>query len=134
MGRCDFRRSHKYCGSRFLLSLLLSLLLAPPVGRALDDPLGADKAQHWGGCTVLSLGGYGAASLWSPDRGQRFLLGVSFSVFVGLGKELYDGVSGTGTASAWDLAWDGLGALTGGLVALLIDHWLSEVPVQQPGR
>lgn len=71
----------------------------------------------------MAAGGYAASALVFDDPAARFTSGVGGALLVGIGKEVYDAAGG-GQPSWRDLTWDLAGALTGGLVALAVDHLL----------
>lgn len=105
---------------------IAAVLLASSVARAEEDPWwGRDKALHFGVSALAAGGGYAASTLLVEPRWQRFALGSSAALSLGIAKELYD-ASGHGQASYRDLTWDAAGALVGASLALLVDIALAE--------
>lgn len=100
----------------------VALLLTATAARAGDeDPwLGRDKALHFGACTLISAGGYGAAALASDDVRVRLGVGAGAGLVAGTAKEIWD-LTGRGDPSTRDLVWDVAGTVTGVAVAALID-------------
>jgi putative lipoprotein len=107
---------------RFVPLLAGALCFAPRVASAGEsDPWwGEDKALHFGVSVGLSAGGYAVSSLWLDERWQRATAGATFSLTLGIGKELWD-LSGHGSASYKDFTWDVAGTLVGTGLALAID-------------
>lgn len=107
---------------RFASLLGLALWFVPRLASAdeVDPWWGEDKALHFGVSVGLSAGGYGVSSLVLDERWQRATAGATFSLTLGIGKELWD-LSGHGNASYKDFAWDVAGTLVGTGLALAID-------------
>jgi putative lipoprotein len=89
-----------------------------PAARA-DDWFARDKALHFGASAGLALGGYGATALFTEEERPRLVVGGSFALAVGIGKEIADRYTG-GDPSWKDLSWDVLGTATGLLTGWLI--------------
>jgi putative lipoprotein len=106
-------------------TLLVAMQLA-----AVDPWLGRDKALHFGVSYALAGASYGAGTLLTDDRGMRFVVALTVPLAAGVAKELYD-ATGRGQPSFRDLAWDGIGTLTGALTAAGIDA-LVELWLQSP--
>ncbi|MHB8873048.1 MAG: hypothetical protein ACYC8T_05120, partial [Myxococcaceae bacterium] len=89
-----------------------------------QDPwFGPDKALHFGACFGLSVTGYAAGAILSPDEpALRLGLGAGLALGAGIGKELFDLAAG-GSPSWRDLTWDAIGTATGLLIAWTVD-WL----------
>jgi len=108
--------------------LLLALVTSSPAraqaapGTLLGDSVrGQDKALHFGVSVALAGGAYLATSPVLSEGWQRAVAGASFALALGVGKEGFDLVSGLGTPSVIDLAYDVFGVATGIGVALAID-------------
>lgn len=111
-------------------ALLLLLCGAPQRAAAEDSWWGADKALHFGVSAGLAGGGYALSVPIVDAPWARATIGASFSLTLGIAKELYDW-SGAGDASWRDFTWDVIGTATGVLVALGVEWlvWaLSEAP------
>jgi putative lipoprotein len=118
-------------------ALLLAGTLVATGAAAADDTdrwLGPDKALHFGVSVGLAAGGYGASALVLERPWERALVGGSFSLTLGAGKELYD-LSGHGDPSWKDFTWDVVGTAVGLGIALLVDAALSkDSSKQEPSR
>lgn len=116
-------------------AVLLAVLAFTARARAGDadaDPwLGTDKALHFGATTSLAIGGYALGAALFESKGAGLLMGGGVAVTVSVGKELID-LAGAGHPSWKDLAWDGLGTVTGLAVAIGV-HVLIEA-VSKPSR
>jgi putative lipoprotein len=104
-------------------AILLASLVIPRPARAQEgDPWFArDKALHFGASAGLTLTGYTATALATPDPGHRLGVASALALGAGIGKEIADRYTG-GDPSLRDLTWDVLGTASGLLVAWLIDH------------
>lgn len=109
---------------RALLTTAL-LLLAPAPASANGRWLPArDKQLHFAVSAGITAGGaLGCASL-THDVPTSVLCGAGVGLTAGLGKELYD-LTGRGTPSAADLAWDVAGVATGAAFAWLLGELLT---------
>jgi putative lipoprotein len=118
----DPRRAPVTASARIGAALLAGLItmLLSTTARAADDWLGPDKAVHFGVSAGLGLGGYAAASPFLEGVPARAIAGSSFSLSLGVAKELYD-LSGHGDASWRDLTWDVVGTAVGVGLAVLFD-------------
>jgi putative lipoprotein len=86
-----------------------------------DDPwLGRDKVIHYGVSAGIAGTGYVAGALIFDTRAHALATGAAAATLAGVGKELAD-LGGYGHASWKDLAWDGLGMVTGLAVAWGLD-------------
>lgn len=104
------------------IPLALALLLAHPARASDADPwLGADKAKHFGATWLLATAGYGGASLATDDTAWRLGSGAALAMGAGVAKELWD-LSGRGSPSWRDLAWDGVGTAAGLVTAYAFDR------------
>jgi putative lipoprotein len=88
-----------------------------------DPWLGPDKALHFAAAGAIALGGYGVGAEITSKPEYRVALGVAAGLTAGAAKELWD-LSGHGDPSWRDFTWDAIGAVTGALVGLAIDHFL----------
>lgn len=109
---------------RALLPCVVALLLGGYAQQAAaqDAWWGADKALHFSVSAGLAAGGYAIAVPIIDAPWARATIGASFSLTLGIAKELYD-LSGAGDASWRDFTWDVLGTATGVLLALGVE-WL----------
>lgn len=104
----------------FALALACALA-APPARAADDDPwFGPDKALHFGVSAGIAAGGYAAGAALFESRGHALLLGGGLAAGAGIAKETAD-LAGLGDPSWKDLAWDGIGLITGLAVAWGLD-------------
>jgi uncharacterized protein YfiM (DUF2279 family) len=105
-----------------ILVLLLCLSI-PGAARAQygDEWFGPDKKKHFGACFVLAGAGYAGGALLFDAPAARWLTGAGLAMGAGVGKELYDKQRG-GLFSFKDLAWDGVGTVTGLGVSYLVDR------------
>jgi putative lipoprotein len=95
-------------------------ILSASTARASDDWLGPDKAVHFGVSAGLGVAGYAGSSPFLQTVPARAIAGSSFSLSLGVAKELYD-LSGHGDASLRDLTWDVIGTAVGVGLAVLAD-------------
>ncbi len=109
---------------RALLPCAVALLLwgSAQHAAAQDSWWGADKALHFSVSVGLTGGGYALAVPLVEAPWARATLGASFSLTLGVAKELYDS-TGAGDASWRDLTWDVVGTATGALFSLGVE-WL----------
>lgn len=110
-----------------LLPCAVALLLSGYAQQAAaqDAWFGADKALHFTVSVGLAGGGYALAVPIVDAPWARATIGASFSLTLGIAKELYDW-TGAGDASWRDLTWDVIGTATGTLLALGVE-WLVAV-------
>ncbi|MBN1542357.1 hypothetical protein JW992_09450 [candidate division KSB1 bacterium] len=95
-----------------------SLRLAIPMEKSHDSWFGKDKGDHLITSTFLTgISYYAARQEYDRSHPAALNCAVGFSLTLGIGKEIYDGTSKTGTASWKDLVADILGT---GLGYLLI--------------
>lgn len=111
------------------VALSSSLFCASAQATEADPWFGPDKALHFGVSVVLAAGGYAASSPWLESRSERALVGGSFSLTLGAGKELWD-LSGRGDPSWRDFTWDVLGTAAGLALALSADALTSSKRTQ----
>lgn len=119
---------------RGLAGIIFILLSAEADARADDsnDPwLGRDKVIHYGVSAGIAAGGYTAGALIFDTRAHALALGAGAAVVAGIGKELAD-LGGYGNASWKDLAWDGLGMVTGLALAWGVDCLIRGVSPERP--
>ena len=103
---------------------LLTLLLS--ASALADDWFGEDKVLHWGAMTIVSGAGYGMSATILDEPWQRGLAGFSAGILVGSLKELADHLN-DGVASWQDMAWNGLGSLTGAGLGVAIDYLVRSI-------
>jgi uncharacterized protein YfiM (DUF2279 family) len=113
------------------VAMLVSSGIAPAARAGGDRWLGRDKALHFGATLVISGGSYAAASAMTQSRAARVAVALLAALAVGAAKEGYDALE-YGDSSFRDLAWDGMGAVTGAAVAWGIDTWLRGSPSPEP--
>lgn len=102
------------------IGALTALAIATSPARADDDWLGPDKALHFGASAGLAAGGYGASAIWVAPRWERAAIGAAVALSAGAAKEAWD-ATGRGDPSWKDLAWDGVGTVTGVAIAVVVD-------------
>jgi uncharacterized protein YfiM (DUF2279 family) len=85
--------------------------------------IGRDKALHFSATFVIAGGGYGATALFTPDRSLRLGVGAGLGLAAGAAKEIFD-MTGRGTPSWRDFAWDAVGTATGVGLTWLIDRYV----------
>lgn len=78
-----------------------------------------DKIDHFFTGMMIGTSSYLAADFLTDNQSQAMIFSVSVTGVFSLGKEIYDGVSGTGEVSYKDLIYDFLGLGTGILLARL---------------
>ena len=97
-----------------------------------EDPwFGQDKLLHYGVSAGIAGSGYVAGALIFETRAHALAMGAGAAALAGVGKELAD-LGGYGNASFKDLAWDGLGMVTGLAVAWGIDLLIRGVSATHP--
>lgn len=108
--------------------IVMVLFLLSTNAHAVDaDPWFArDKAAHFAVSTTLTGGGYALGAALFDGRFPALLAGFGVGAVVGIGKESLDLV-GLGDPSWRDLAWDGLGIVSGLVLALGADLLLRGV-------
>lgn len=90
---------------------------------AADDPdpwFSRDKGYHFAVSATIASGGYVAGAFLFDARGHALIFGAGLTAAAGIGKEILD-ATGYGDPSWKDLAWDGIGMVTGLAVAWAID-------------
>lgn len=115
------------------VGLLFALALPMSAAASDEDPwFGRDKALHFGVSTALASTGYAAGALLFPEhRTAPFLTGAGFSLTLGVGKEVFDHLSGR-RFSMRDLAWDVAGTAVGLVVAWAVDVLIVRPLLQGP--
>jgi uncharacterized protein YfiM (DUF2279 family) len=88
--------------------------------QSVDRP-GVDDALHFGVSAGLAAGGYALGAVLFEPTPPRIALGGSIALAVGVAKELFD-LTGLGTASWSDIAWDCAGIFMGLVVAWIVDE------------
>jgi putative lipoprotein len=112
--------------------VLAATLSARPVRAADADPwLGQDKALHFAVSAGIAAGGYAAGAALFDGRGKALLFGGGLAAAAGIAKETAD-LAGLGDPSWRDLAWDGIGLVTGLAVAWGLDLLIRGVPEAGP--
>lgn len=97
-----------------------------------DDPwFGQDKVIHYGVSAGIAGTGYAVGALIFDKRAHALAMGAGAAALAGVGKELAD-LGGYGHASWKDLAWDGLGLVTGCAVAWGLDLLIRGVSADHP--
>ncbi|ARX35773.1 MULTISPECIES: YfiM family lipoprotein [Proteus] len=103
----------------FYLIVLLSLVTlngCQSFHIANDDWQGKDKAQHFLFSMVASAGANAYAAHQNYSYREGLVIGLSFSISLGVAKELYDSRP-QGTGWSWhDFAYDVAGAAAGSLL------------------
>jgi putative lipoprotein len=89
-----------------------------------DPWFGRDKGLHFAACTVISSGGYGAASLLTPRTDFRLASGAALGLGIGAAKEVFYDRRFGGDVSFRDFSWDVIGTGTGLALSWLIDRYL----------
>ena len=113
---------------------LLIVILCSCVAAAQTEPdpwFAPDKTLHFAVSAGLASAGYGGAALLTIDRRVRLAVGGGVGLIAGLAKELAD-LSGLGSPSWKDFAWDVAGAGVGLLVSWLVDRFLLTPLFTQP--
>ena len=119
-------------GGIFIVFAVLAIWFVPAQSRADDDPwVGTDKVIHYGVSAGLAAGGYTVGAFVFEPRAHALALGAGVAAVAGIGKELAD-LGGYGNASWKDLAWDGLGMVTGLAVAWGLDVLIRGISVARP--
>lgn len=94
-----------------------------------DPWFGRDKVIHYGVSASIAGAGYVAGALIFDTRAHALGVGAAAATLAGVGKELAD-LGGYGDPSWKDLAWDGLGMVTGLAVAWGLDLLIRGVSTQ----
>ena len=99
---------------------------------ASDDPwTSSDKFIHYGVSAGIAVTGYVAGAMIFDTRAHALATGAVVTTIAGVGKELSD-LGGYGNASFKDLAWNGLGMVTGLAVAWGIDLLIRGISADRP--
>jgi putative lipoprotein len=118
-----------------LLVAVVAVVACPSRARAAGadpDPwFGQDKAAHFGVSAAIAAGGYGLGAAIFDARGHALIAGGALAIAAGAFKETLD-LTGSGTASWKDLAWDGLGTVAGLAVAWTADLLIRGVSEKHP--
>jgi putative lipoprotein len=107
-----------------VVAIVLCWAAAARPAAAQDHWWGSDKALHFGVSVGLAGGGYALAVPIARPPWARATIAASFSLMLGIAKELYD-LGGAGEASWRDFTWDVIGTATGVFIALGVE-WLVE--------
>lgn len=115
------------------LAVFFSLSIAAPASAEQDPWWGPDKKLHFAYSIGLAGSGYLASVPWVEDLQTRALVGSGFSLFVGVGKEVYDW-TGRGTPSWKDVTWDVLGTALGVGISVSLDALFFSTHPPEPQR
>jgi putative lipoprotein len=85
-----------------------------------DEWLGKDKSLHFAASSAISAGGYATGAVVFKSRTSALIAGGVLSAVAGIAKETRD-LAGYGDPSWRDLAWDGIGLVTGLASAFSVD-------------
>lgn len=103
----------------FLICMSIFMISWPEGLFVNDSYFSPDKVDHFFTVMAISAGtSVMAAYMFENDEQDMLSLGVSISVpmIFSIGKEIYDGVSGTGEVSYKDLIYDFAGLAAGILI------------------
>lgn len=115
-----------------IAGLLLATTFAVSDVRAEDDPwTSRDKVIHYGISAGIAASGYVGGVLLFDKRAYALACGAALAVTAGVGKELVD-LAGYGDPSWKDLAWDGLGMLSGLALSWGLDLLIRGVSTRHP--
>ncbi len=116
-------------------AVLLAVVASSADARAeTPDPdpwFGRDKLLHFAVSATLAGSGYAIGAPLFDCRGHALILGGSIALGLGITKEVLD-LTGLGDPSWRDLAWDGIGTLTGLAFAWGIDLLVQGVSAEHP--
>lgn len=115
-------------------SVILTIVASSPNARADGDPdpwFGKDKALHFAASSAIAAGGYVVGAALFDARGHALIFGGAAAAAAGIGKEILD-ATGSGDPSWRDLAWDGLGTVTGLAIAWGLDLLVRGVSRKHP--
>lgn len=104
----------------FRAALLFAVLglLSGCANTSADRWTGPDKLRHLAASAALGAGASYAAQEAGASEGEARAAGLTFVFVIGSGKELYD-QEVKGSVWSWqDMAWNLLGALLGGAIAV----------------
>lgn len=115
-----------------IVAFVVGSVFVPAELRAEDDPwTSRDKVIHYGVSAGIAAGGYVAGALVFDTRAHALVMGAGAATIAGVGKELVD-LGGHGNASWKDLAWDGLGMITGLALAWGVDLLIRGISAERP--
>jgi putative lipoprotein len=104
------------------MKLLLFMATFGGPQRPNQDPwFGRDKLAHFAVSAVVQGATHAALRSVGNDSGAASRGAAVVTLTVGVGKELWDRRRG-GDASVRDLAWDGIGGITGAVAARQVDR------------
>lgn len=115
-------------------SVILTVVATSRSARADEDSdpwFGKDKALHFAASSAIAAGGYAVGAVLFDARGHALIFGGAAAAAAGIGKEVLD-ATGSGDPSWRDLAWDGIGTVTGLAVAWGIDLLVRGVSKRHP--
>ena len=116
----------------FLVAVSGGALVPAESFAADDDPwTSTDKVIHYGVSAGIAAGGYTVGVFVFEPRAYALALGAGVATVAGVGKELAD-LGGYGNASWKDLAWDGLGMVTGLGLAWGVDLLIRGISASHP--
>ena len=102
---------------KFLISLLIIVV---SIGSSADPFFSLDKADHFMTAMVMTLSASIAVRHIADSSDSEMMkigMAAALPVFFSFAKEVYDGVSGTGTVSYKDLIYDFAGIILGLIIA-----------------
>lgn len=112
--------------------LVASVFVGTDARAADDDPwFGDDKLLHYGVSAGIAGAGYVTGALLFGTRAHGLILGAGVTAIIGVSKEVRDAI-GPGNPSWKDLAWDGLGMVTGLGIAWGLDLLIRGVSAEHP--
>lgn len=123
-------RPRRVCGLMFVVWGGLGLY-ASTACAAENDALGPDKALHFTVSVGLTLSASLAFDVVGVDEPEASPLSIGFALSLGVGKELFDALRGSGFSAA-DLTWDVLGVASAVLVRCVLRVLLA--PPRAPPR
>lgn len=114
-------------------AILVGIVFVATEARAADDDpwFGDDKLLHYGVSAGIAGAGYVTGALLLGTRADGLALGAGMAAIAGVSKEVAD-YFGPGNASWKDLAWDGLGIVTGLGLAWGLDLLVRGVSAEHP--
>ncbi len=107
---------------KFVIFLLLICLFSVLNAEGIftdDSFFTRDKIDHFFTGMVIGSSSYLAADIMTDNQSKAMVFSISVTGVFSFGKEIYDGVSGTGEVSYKDLIYDFLGMGAGILLARL---------------
>jgi putative lipoprotein len=119
-------------GVAFALTVAATLAAGDARADGADDSwTSTDKFIHYGVSAGIAVSGYVVGAMIFDTRAHALATGAVATTVAGVGKELAD-LTGYGNASFKDLAWNGLGMVTGLAVAWGIDLLIRGISTEHP--